>query len=140
MSIDAPKPSNDGGFIAPDRSARALCWEGRDGFFACLNKNNIVDSVREADKANTLCSAENAAFEKNCATSWVSRACMREDKQRQRRLFGNLPGQRPDWLPARNGRKRKLEVAANTRSAGPILQEEKSDGIPERSDTEETGG
>lgn len=71
-TIEAPKPSNDGGYIAPDRTQRALCWEGRDGFFACLDRNNIVDSVRESEKAASLCSVENQKFEKNCATSWVS--------------------------------------------------------------------
>lgn len=71
-TIDAPKPSNDGGFIAPDRTQRQLCWEGRDGFFACLDKNNIIDSVKEGDKAASLCGQENTAFEKNCASSWVS--------------------------------------------------------------------
>lgn len=70
-SIEAPKASNDGGYIAPDRSQRALCWEGRDGFFACLDRNNIVDSVKESEKAARLCAKENQVFEKNCATSWV---------------------------------------------------------------------
>ncbi|KAF7846118.1 hypothetical protein BT93_L5223 [Corymbia citriodora subsp. variegata] len=70
-TIDAPKPSNDGGFIAPDRNQRAHCWEGRDAFFACLDRNNIIDSVKESDKAIQLCSSENQLFEKNCASSWV---------------------------------------------------------------------
>ncbi|KAL1303144.1 hypothetical protein AAFC00_006575 [Neodothiora populina] len=70
-TLESPKPSHDGGFIAPDRTQRAKCWEGRDNFFACLDKNNIIDSVRESDKAASLCNTENAAFEKNCASSWV---------------------------------------------------------------------
>lgn len=70
-TIDAPKPSHDGGFIAPDRSQRAKCWEGRDGFFACLDKNNIIDSVKNSEKAASLCGKEEQAFEKNCASSWV---------------------------------------------------------------------
>jgi len=71
-SVESPKPSKDGGFIAPDRSARAMCWEGRDNFFACLDKNKIIDSVKESEKAASLCGSESAQFEKNCATSWVS--------------------------------------------------------------------
>lgn len=72
-TLDAPQPSNDGGFIAPDRNQRAHCWEGRDAYFACLDRNNIVDSVKESDKAATACGKETQAFEKNCASSWVSR-------------------------------------------------------------------
>lgn len=74
-SVDAPKPSNDGGFIAPDRNQRAHCWEARDVYFACLDRNNILDSVKEANKAATLCGKENVGFEKNCASSWVSLVC-----------------------------------------------------------------
>merc|ERR1711877_11521 len=56
-----PEPSQDGGFIAPDRSARAVCWEGRDNFFKCLERNGIVDSVKEDEKARQA-----------CASSWVT--------------------------------------------------------------------
>jgi len=67
----SPKPSSDGGFIAPDRSARAVCWEGRDAFFACLDREGIIDSVRNSEKANKACAPELEAFEKACASSWV---------------------------------------------------------------------
>lgn len=68
-----PEASKDGGFIAPDRTARAQCWEGRDAFFACLEKNGIIDSVREDKKAREHCAPELAQFEKTCASSWVCR-------------------------------------------------------------------
>lgn len=68
---DAPKASGDGGFIAPDRNKRAHCWEARDAYFACLDKNNIIDSVKQADKADTACASETQAFDRNCASSWV---------------------------------------------------------------------
>ncbi|KJY00336.1 hypothetical protein TI39_contig336g00043 [Zymoseptoria brevis] len=71
-SPPAPEPSNDGGFIAPDRTARAQCWEGRDNFFACLERNGIVDSVREDAKARAACAPELKEFEKVCASSWVT--------------------------------------------------------------------
>jgi len=67
-----PEPSQDGGFIAPDRSARAVCWEGRDNFFKCLDRNGIVDSVKEDEKARQACAPELAQFEKACASSWVT--------------------------------------------------------------------
>ena len=70
-SPPTPKASNDGGYIAPDRSARTLCWEGRDAFFECLEKNGIIDSVKEDEKAKQLCAPELKEFEKQCAASWV---------------------------------------------------------------------
>lgn len=70
-ALTAPEPSNDGGYIAPDRTARAQCWEGRDSFFRCLDKNGIVDSVKEDEKARKLCAPELKEFEAACASSWV---------------------------------------------------------------------
>ncbi|KAE8448707.1 hypothetical protein EG329_008922 [Mollisiaceae sp. DMI_Dod_QoI] len=71
-SPPAPKISSDGAPIAPDRSERAKCWEARDAYFACLDKNNIVDSITEKDKAAKACGAEGRGFEGNCASSWVT--------------------------------------------------------------------
>lgn len=68
----APEPSKDGGYIAPDRTARAQCWEGRDSFFRCLDQHGIIDSVKEDDKAKKLCAKELREFEGACASSWVS--------------------------------------------------------------------
>jgi cytochrome c oxidase assembly factor 6 len=70
-SPPAAKLAEDGNPIAPDRSQRSRCWEGRDIYFACLDRNNIVDSIREKDAAQAKCSAESVGFEKNCASSWV---------------------------------------------------------------------
>lgn len=72
-SPPAPKLSSDGAPIAPDRSQRAKCWEARDIYFQCLDKNDIVDSLKEKDKAAKACSSEGKAFEANCASSWVSK-------------------------------------------------------------------
>ncbi len=66
-----PEPSNDGGYIAPDRSFRAQCYEARDSFFECLDKHDILDSVKEEEKTKQSCPAELKAFEKSCASSWV---------------------------------------------------------------------
>lgn len=67
-----PAPSQDGGFIAPDRGARAVCWDGRDSFFKCLDRHSIIDSVREDKKAREVCAPELREFESACASSWVS--------------------------------------------------------------------
>lgn len=55
----------------PGRVKRAQCWDARDGFFKCLDKNGILDSVKEDEKARAACSSELAKFEQNCAASWV---------------------------------------------------------------------
>ncbi|KAK6443557.1 hypothetical protein LTR95_000384 [Oleoguttula sp. CCFEE 5521] len=81
-----PKPSEDGGFIAPDRTARSQCWEGRDSFFVCLEKNGIVDSVKEDAKAREHCAPELKEFEKVCASSWVTYFKKRRVMEHQRDL------------------------------------------------------
>lgn len=87
-----PKPSNDGGFIAPDRSARAHCWEGRDAFFKCLDRNNVVDSVKDDAKARAECGKELEGFEKNCASSWVcgNKVLSRRSSSTSSRSFGRM--------------------------------------------------
>lgn len=57
--------------IAPNRSQRAKCWEARDAFFECLDRNSIIDSVKEDKKAKEVCGGENVKFEKECVASWV---------------------------------------------------------------------
>ncbi|KAI9673762.1 MAG: hypothetical protein M1829_003999 [Trizodia sp. TS-e1964] len=66
-----PTPSPDGAFIAPDRGARARCWEGRDAFFACLDANDILDAEKHDKEAREKCAAQLRAFEMGCASSWV---------------------------------------------------------------------
>lgn len=71
-TLASPAESTDGAYIAPDRNARAHCWAARDNFFACLERNNIVDSIREKEKAGSACGAEDTDFGRECAKSWVS--------------------------------------------------------------------
>lgn len=68
---ETPK-TKDGGFVAPDRNTRELCYESRDIFFECLDKNNILDAIREDEKSRKVCSQEVADYERDCARSWVS--------------------------------------------------------------------
>lgn len=79
----APEASNDGGYIAPDRTRRAQCWEGRDKFFQCLDRIGVIDSVKEDEKAKKSCAPELQEFEKACAESWV-----RQDGMEVRRYSG----------------------------------------------------
>lgn len=66
-----PKPSPDGAYEAPNRNARAHCWQARDTFFECLERNAIVDSIKYAGQAQKLCGEEGKGFERDCASSWV---------------------------------------------------------------------
>lgn len=63
--------SLDGTYTPLKRNERKACWEARDAYFACLDKNNILDAVKDADAALANCPSENAKYEQDCATSWV---------------------------------------------------------------------
>lgn len=63
--------ASDGGRIAPDRTSRARCWEGRDLFFACLDKNDILDGIKDDKKARQKCAKEVEEFEAACSQTWV---------------------------------------------------------------------
>jgi hypothetical protein len=69
-SGDSNKAS-DGGRIAPDRTSRARCWEGRDHFFACLDRNDILDGIKNDKEARQKCAKEVAEFEAACSKTWV---------------------------------------------------------------------
>lgn len=78
LGSGSPSPSSStpssGKGIAPNRSQRARCWEARDGFFQCLDRNNILDPIKEAPAAHVSCSVQEVAFEKECVGSWVCSA------------------------------------------------------------------
>ncbi|KZM27338.1 cytochrome-c oxidase [Ascochyta rabiei] len=68
------KKTAGGAFESPSRTNRKKCYEARDTFFECLDKNNILDSINTKsgrEKAETFCSQFDKEFEKNCAHSWV---------------------------------------------------------------------
>lgn len=67
-----PRKTKDGTPEAPSRGQRAQCYGGRDGFFKCLDQHEIIDAIKEKDRAAKLCSEELIAFEKTCASSWVT--------------------------------------------------------------------
>ena len=66
-----PPPSSDGAFIAPGRQKRARCYEARDRFFACLEQNGIIDSIKDKEQADKACSSEDRGMGMECAASWV---------------------------------------------------------------------
>ncbi|KAH0609248.1 uncharacterized protein H6S33_012734 [Morchella sextelata] len=57
--------------VAPNRSQRAKCWEARDSFFQCLDRNDIIDPIKNSAAAGEKCAPSSAAFEKECVGSWV---------------------------------------------------------------------
>lgn len=57
----------------PKRSSREKCWESRDLFFACIDKQGI-DSPLDPKFAKTIkkeCDSEDKQFSKDCVASWV---------------------------------------------------------------------
>lgn len=60
------------GAVAPTRTERKKCWESRDAYFACLDRNNILDAIKDDRAAAKQCGGESAVFERDCATEWVS--------------------------------------------------------------------
>ena len=74
-SAEQKKPeeatSLDGTYTPMKRNERKACWDARDAYFKCLDKNNILDAVKEGDAALKNCPTENAKYEQDCATSWV---------------------------------------------------------------------
>ncbi|KAH7138344.1 cytochrome oxidase c subunit VIb-domain-containing protein [Dendryphion nanum] len=71
---DGVKKTSGGAFETPSRTNRAKCYEARDAFFECLDRNSILDSINTKNnqaKAKKACGQEDLVFEKNCAHSWV---------------------------------------------------------------------
>lgn len=60
------------GAVAPTRTERKKCWESRDAYFACLDRNNILDAVKDDKAAAKNCGGESAVFERDCASEWVT--------------------------------------------------------------------
>ncbi|GJN88953.1 hypothetical protein Rhopal_001924-T1 [Rhodotorula paludigena] len=65
-SPSSPSSATEG--AAPDRSARQQCWDGRDRYFACLDKNGVQVPGQEE---GATCKAENDEYKGKCAGSWV---------------------------------------------------------------------
>ena len=53
---------------APSRSERKACWDSRDEYFGCLDKNQVSVPGQEG----AACKDEDGTYRKHCAASWVS--------------------------------------------------------------------
>ncbi|KKY30905.1 putative oxidoreductase-like protein [Diaporthe ampelina] len=60
------------GAVAPSRTERKRCWESRDAYFACLDRNNILDAIKDDKAAAKQCGGDSVAFETDCAAEWVT--------------------------------------------------------------------
>ncbi|CCH43761.1 hypothetical protein BN7_3315 [Wickerhamomyces ciferrii] len=60
-------------YTPPSRNKREQCWDSRDIFFECLDKNNVINALEDkhADTIKKNCSKEEVNYEQNCAKSWV---------------------------------------------------------------------
>ncbi|GAA5827665.1 hypothetical protein JCM5353_008367 [Sporobolomyces roseus] len=52
---------------APSRSERKACWDSRDEYFGCLDKNQVSVPGQEG----AACKDEDGTYRKHCAASWV---------------------------------------------------------------------
>ncbi|KAL0945355.1 hypothetical protein HGRIS_000853 [Hohenbuehelia grisea] len=65
MGANSSKPQQE---AQPTRQERQKCWEGRDAYFACLDR---VGVLKAGDEGNA-CQAEDKLYQENCAKSWVA--------------------------------------------------------------------
>ncbi|EAU85237.1 hypothetical protein CC1G_06253 [Coprinopsis cinerea okayama7 len=49
------------------RQNRQQCWDARDAYFACLDRQGVVKAGEEGN----ACASENKAYHENCAKSWI---------------------------------------------------------------------
>lgn len=86
--------ASDGGYVAPDRNKREVCYESRDIFFECLDRHDILDAVKHDEEARRNCGPELKDFERDCARSWVGPT---KPKPRQRK--SSLLAQKKRFIP-----------------------------------------
>ncbi|KAG5716498.1 hypothetical protein E4T56_gene9513 [Termitomyces sp. T112] len=52
---------------ATSRQDRQHCWEARDAYFACLDREGVI----KAGEEGKTCSSESRKYQENCAKSWI---------------------------------------------------------------------
>lgn len=55
----------------PLRDKRKVCYQARDSFFTCCDKNGIEDPLKDVITVQRLCRREKQRFEYDCISSWV---------------------------------------------------------------------
>ena len=69
-SKDSPSPTTMKDEI-PLRDQRQLCYQSRDAFFTCCDKNNIENPLKAVDAVQRSCKREKQKFDRDCIDSWV---------------------------------------------------------------------
>ncbi|KAK9248708.1 cytochrome oxidase c subunit VIb-domain-containing protein [Lipomyces tetrasporus] len=62
------------------RSEREKCWIARDKYFACLDKNRIMNV---ATQDASMCASERSAVDSTCRQSWVDYFIQRRERNLQ---------------------------------------------------------
>ncbi|KAF5097654.1 hypothetical protein D0Z03_001351 [Geotrichum reessii] len=83
LSSSTPEPTPD----LTKKSARKVCWESKDKYFACLDKHSILDPRKDPANVLSKCKSEDAEFNKNCVKSWQIKAL---EAQGARRLDSSI--------------------------------------------------
>jgi len=55
----------------PLRDDRRICYEARDTFFTCCDKNNIENPMKDQSAVERSCRKQKLRFEQECMSSWV---------------------------------------------------------------------
>ncbi|WRT65874.1 uncharacterized protein IL334_002825 [Kwoniella shivajii] len=62
---------------APTREERNACWQSRDLYFGCLEKNKVLQAGDEIIKdsngkeVSRVCGGERELYERDCGKSWI---------------------------------------------------------------------
>ncbi|OLL24455.1 Cytochrome c oxidase assembly factor 6 [Neolecta irregularis DAH-3] len=72
---------------APSRNQRKRCWDARDLFFECLDKNGIVSPATDLAAPMAVCGTLWTKFKEDCQSSWVEYFCKKRVIDEQRRTM-----------------------------------------------------
>lgn len=55
----------------PDKDKRQKCWNARDGYWQCLDKNAPAYSTTSGEDQPNACAKLRKLFEQECPAQWV---------------------------------------------------------------------
>lgn len=55
----------------PDKAKRTKCWDSRDNYWQCLEKNAPEHSTTGGQEEPSACISLRKIFESNCPAQWV---------------------------------------------------------------------
>ncbi|KAK4686937.1 cytochrome c oxidase assembly factor 6, partial [Tremellales sp. Uapishka_1] len=87
---------------APNREERKACWDSRDAYFSCLDRNGVAQAGSEEKKG--VCGEERKGYEKRCGQSWIDYFNKRRTLELRQRLTVEAAAQARDSNAANVGR------------------------------------